>query len=122
VNGPCQDEESTDGKTINGVVAMNDSLLHQLNYVADALACVQKVTVIMVKAGRGNDVSVRRAKAPTYPPKIIPNDGGAEELGQLNEWGEGSMQERVDVDNDNSDLQEWQGCECWASNDTKIPA
>jgi hypothetical protein len=72
--------------------------------VADALACIQKVTVIMVKAGRGNDVSIRRATPPTYRPKSIPNDGGAEEHGQLNEWGEGSMRERVDVNNDNGDL------------------
>ncbi len=83
---------------------MNNSSLHWLNYVADALACIQKVTVIMVKAGRGNDVSIRRATPPTYRPKSIPNDGGAEEHGQLNEWGEGSMRERVDVNNDNGDL------------------
>ncbi len=122
MNGPCQDEDSTDDKTINGVVAMNDSSLHRLNYVADALACVQKVTVIMARAGRGDDVSVRRATPPTYRSKRIPDDGGAEEQGQLDEWGEGSMRERVDVDNDNGDLRARQGCERRASNDTKIPA
>ncbi len=101
---------------------MNDSLLHQLNYVADALACVQKVTVIMVKAGHGNDVSVRQAMPPTYRPKSIPNDGGAEERDQLDEWGEGSTRECVDVDNDNGDLWARQGCERRASDDMKILA
>ncbi len=90
--------------------------------MADALACVQKVTMIMVKAGRGDDVSIRQAPPPSYRPKSIPNDGGAVECGQLNEWGEGSTQERVNVDNDNNDLQARQGCERQASNNTKIPA
>ncbi len=104
MNGPCQDEELTDDKTINGVVAMNNSLLYRLNYVANALACIQKVTVIMVKAGCCNDVSVRQATPPAYRPKSIPNDGGAGERGRLYEWGEGSTRERVDVGNDNGDL------------------
>jgi hypothetical protein len=78
--------------------------------------------MIMVKAGHGNDVSVRQATPPTYRPKSIPNYGGAEERGQLDEWGEGSPREHVDVDNDNGDLQTWQGCEHRASNDTKILA
>jgi hypothetical protein len=79
--------------------------LYRLNYVANALACIQKVTVIMAKAGSGNDVSVRQAMLPTYRPKSIPNDGGAKERGKLDEWGEGSTREHVDVDNDNGDLQ-----------------
>ncbi len=80
------------------------------------------MTVIMVKAGRGNDVSIRRAMPPTYWPKSIPNDGGAEERGKLDEWGEGSTREHVDVDNDNGDLQARRGCERRASGNTKIPA
>jgi hypothetical protein len=114
VNGPCQDEESTDDKTINGDIAMNNSSLHRLNYVA-GVACVQKVTVI-------NDVSIRRAMPPTYRPQSICNEGGEEEHGQLDEWGEGSMQEHVDVNNDNGDLRTRQGCERRASKDTKILA
>ncbi len=78
--------------------------------------------MIMVKAGRGDDVSVRRATPPTYRPKSIPNDGGAEERGRLDEWGEGSTRERVDIDNDNGDLRARRGCERRASDDTKIPA